>query len=106
MKRRHIYKQLQFISNATVLEEGDRFRLIRKGVLVISIVFFLLLLWSAFASINEVAITVGQIQPYDKSYPIQHLEGGIIDEVYVHNDQKVKEGDPLIKMDPIHAQSQ
>jgi len=106
MKRQNNYKQLQFISSATLLEEADRFRIIRKSMISISVTFLCLLLWSAFVPLNEVAATTGQIQPAGKSYPVQHLEGGIIKNIYVHNDQYVKQGQPLVKMDPINAQAQ
>ncbi|MBT5241346.1 MAG: HlyD family type I secretion periplasmic adaptor subunit [Rhodospirillaceae bacterium] len=57
------------------------------------------LLWSAFADLDEVAIAQGEVVPQGRVKTIQHLEGGIIDELFVRDGDTVREGTPLVQMD-------
>ncbi|MDG2243039.1 MAG: HlyD family type I secretion periplasmic adaptor subunit [Rhodospirillaceae bacterium] len=57
------------------------------------------LLWSAFADLDEVAIAPGEVVPQGRVKTIQHLEGGIIDELFVRDGDTVREGSPLVQLD-------
>lgn len=57
------------------------------------------LLWSAFADLDEVAIAPGEVVPQGRVKTIQHLEGGIIDELLVRDGDTVREGTPLVQLD-------
>ena len=57
------------------------------------------LLWSAFADLDEVAIAQGEVVPQGRVKTIQHLEGGIIDQLFVRDGDTVREGTPLVQMD-------
>ncbi len=59
----------------------------------------LFLLWSLFAHLDEVAIAPGEVVPQGRVKTIQHLEGGIIDELYVREGDTVREGTPLVQLD-------
>ncbi|MCP5364569.1 MAG: HlyD family type I secretion periplasmic adaptor subunit [Hyphomicrobiales bacterium] len=58
-----------------------------------------LLVWSVFARLDEVALAGGEVVPQGKVKVIQHLEGGIIDAILVHEGMRVRAGDPLVRLD-------
>lgn len=58
--------------------------------------------WVAFAPLDEVVRGVGRIVPQSHTQLIQHLEGGIVDEILVREGQVVKHGQPLFRL---HDQS-
>ncbi len=55
--------------------------------------------WSLFAHLDEVAIANGEVVPEGKVKVIQHLEGGVVRDIYVQDGAEVKEGAPLIQLD-------
>lgn len=59
----------------------------------------LFLLWSAFASLDEVAVAPGEVVPQGRVKTIQHLEGGIIDELFVRDGDTVRANTPLVQLD-------
>ena len=48
--------------------------------------------------IRELAIAPGQIVPRGDIRAVQHLEGGIIAEIYVNPGAMVRAGDPLLRL--------
>ncbi|NKB45104.1 MAG: hypothetical protein GKS03_12605 [Alphaproteobacteria bacterium] len=71
-------------------------RLVAYGIMGLLGMF---LLWSAFADLDEVAIAPGEVVPQGRVKTIQHLEGGIIDELFVRDGDTVRLGTPLVQMD-------
>ncbi len=57
------------------------------------------LVWANFAELDEVAIAPGEVIPKGQVKVIQHLEGGIIKQIYVTEGQRVSRGDPLVQLD-------
>ncbi|WP_404378321.1 HlyD family type I secretion periplasmic adaptor subunit [Caenispirillum salinarum] len=55
--------------------------------------------WSALAELDEVSVASGEVVPRSKVKVIQHLEGGIITDIYVPEGAVVKSGDPLLQLD-------
>ncbi len=64
---------------------------------VIAVVMFIT--WANFALIDEIARGDGEIIPSGENQMIQNLEGGIVEEILVHEGQEVKKGQILIKID-------
>lgn len=60
-----------------------------------------LLIWSVLAPINAAVVANGRIVVEGSREVIQHLEGGIIAEVFVQEGEVVKSGDPLIRLDDV-----
>lgn len=81
-------------------------RLMLKGGGVI--VFFLmgLSLWSFFAPIESAVIAQGLVSVDSSRKTIQHLEGGIVEEILVHDGDKVQAGDVLIRLQDTYQISQ
>ena len=59
----------------------------------------LLFLWSCFAMLDEVATATGEVVPEGKVKLVQHLEGGIVREIFVHEGSIVKSGQTLVQLD-------
>lgn len=55
--------------------------------------------WSNFAKLDEVAVTPGEVIPLGKSKVIQHLEGGIVQEIHIKEGDVVKAGQTLMQLD-------
>jgi adhesin transport system membrane fusion protein len=62
--------------------------------------FFILLLWSAFAVLDEVTRGEGKVIPSRQIQILQSMDGGIISEILAREGQTVKAGDLLLKVDP------
>ncbi|APD89101.1 secretion protein HylD [Alteromonas mediterranea] len=72
-----------------------------KGLLyLVSIVLFLLVVWSYFAEIDEVAKGDGKVIPSQQLQVLQSYDGGIVQDILVTEGQTVKAGQVLLKVDP------
>lgn len=79
----------------------------RDHILLYSIAVLLLifLIWANFTSLQEVARGVGRVIPSSQTQVIQNLEGGIIDEFLVKKGDVVQEGQVILRMRNVQAQS-
>ena len=68
------------------------------GFLIIILFFGGLAGWSFFFPFEGAIIANGLVQVYGEKQVVQHLEGGIIDEIYVMEGDRVLQGDLLIKL--------
>ncbi|MDG1286244.1 MAG: HlyD family type I secretion periplasmic adaptor subunit [Rickettsiales bacterium] len=68
-------------------------------------VFGFLGLWAAFAPLASAAIAPGKIILSGNKKTIQHLEGGIVEEIYVREGQTIKAGQPLIRLNETAARA-
>ncbi|MEE9102043.1 HlyD family type I secretion periplasmic adaptor subunit [Pseudomonas nitroreducens] len=71
----------------------------RLGLAIVGVTFGLFGTWAAFAPLDGAVYAPGvvTVQTYRKT--VQHLEGGIVKEVLVHDGNIVKRDDPLIVLD-------
>lgn len=71
----------------------------RVGYAIVIVVFGLFGTWAAFAPLDSAAYAPGvvTVQTYRKT--VQHLEGGIVKDVLVHDGDIVKKGDAVIVLD-------
>jgi len=65
----------------------------------IMILLAVLMGWSYFAKLDEVAVANGEVVPQGKVKTVQHLEGGIVQEIFVADGDTVRDGDPLVQLD-------
>ncbi|WP_102225783.1 HlyD family efflux transporter periplasmic adaptor subunit [Acidimangrovimonas sediminis] len=63
------------------------------------------ILWSAFATVDDVTQGEGRVIPLSRQQTIQSLEGGILSKLMVQEGEQVKPGQILVKMDPTQARS-
>ena len=71
----------------------------RKGLFVLGVGFGGFLLWAGLAPLDEGVPTQGMVTLDTKRKSVQHLSGGIVQEVFVQEGQQVKEGQTLLRLD-------
>ncbi len=72
---------------------------LRAGWGIIALVFGGLIAWSVFAPFEGAVLTSGQISVASNQQAVQHLEGGIVREIYVRESDAVTEGQKLLSLD-------
>ena len=80
------------------LEEGAPPALTRAALAIFSGLVIALLIWSNIAQVRERSIAYGEIAPYGSTREAAHLEGGIVEDVFVTPGQTVEEGAPLARL--------
>lgn len=74
-------------------------------VLVSMIAGTSLVVWADLAKVDIIVRTEGRIVPAGKSQIVQHLEGGIVRTILVHEGEVVKAGQALMELSDIQARS-
>lgn len=80
------------------LEDGRPPKTFDAALYIICGLLVALLIWACLSQIREVAIAPGEISPAGSVHAIQHLEGGIVEEILVRAGQVVAEGAPILRM--------
>lgn len=78
----------------------------RRGVIVIAIALGGFLAWSTLAPLTEGVVAMGTVVVDTEHKTIQHLEGGIVENLYVREGSDVKAGDVLIELSETQNRSQ
>ncbi|MFM2054104.1 MAG: hypothetical protein RL456_2141 [Pseudomonadota bacterium] len=76
-------------------------RIVRAAVLVV----VGLIVWAAFAEIDEVTKGEGRVIPSRQLQVVQSLDGGVVSEILVKEGQQVEAGQLLLKIDETRATS-
>jgi hypothetical protein len=61
--------------------------------------------WGFYAPLASAAIAPGVVSPDSSRKTIQHLEGGIVQEILVTEGDRVEKGDLLMRLSPVQAQA-
>ncbi len=96
-------RQARHLAQAVQLEESGTAPLVRYTMFASSLAVLLFVLWASLTHIDEVAIAEGEVIPTGSIQNIQHLEGGIVEEVLIREGQLVDEGQPLVRLSPAQA---
>ncbi len=73
-----------------------------SGVIVILIIFVGGGAWASLTKIAGAVIAPGVFGVESKIKTVEHLEGGIVEEIFVRNGDVVEAGDPLVRLDDTH----
>jgi adhesin transport system membrane fusion protein len=81
------------------LEAGARYSVWRRVAWTLVLATGAVVVWAYFAELEEVAVAQGEVVPQGQIKVIQHLEGGIIGEIFVTEGMPVSVGQPLLQLD-------
>ena len=71
----------------------------RFGVLLFVALFGFGGIWASSAPIDGAALAPGQVMVRTYSKVVQHLEGGIINDIFVENGESIEQGEPILNLD-------
>lgn len=75
------------------------------GYTIIILTFGVMGGWAAVAPLNRGVVAQGVVMVEDNRKVVQHLEGGIVNEILVREGQAVTEGQVLLRLSPVQAGS-
>lgn len=75
----------------------------RLIALVIFLTFGVFALWGSLAQLDSGAIAPGEIIPSGRTRTVQHLEGGIVRSILVHEGERVVAGQLLMQLEDVQA---
>jgi len=92
-------QDLNYVSSASaaVLLQSPRGAQSLLVVITACVLFFII--WASFAQVDEFTRGEGRVIPSQQVQIIQNLEGGILDELFVSEGQRVERGQPLLRID-------
>ncbi|MCZ6859156.1 MAG: HlyD family type I secretion periplasmic adaptor subunit [Alphaproteobacteria bacterium] len=93
-------RQLRYLSQAEILEELGPSNLSKAVILFLAALVIGSVAWAATAKIQQTSKAVGEIVPRGPIHTVQHLEGGIVQEVLVKEGELVEAGDTLVRLAP------
>ncbi len=99
-KRRLSIDQKDFLPAELEILESPPSPAGRWTMALICLFFVIALAWSVIGKIDVVASATGKIVPIGQSKTVQSLESGLVTKIYVKNGAAVKQGDPLLELDP------
>lgn len=91
------------LTQSIALEESVVPKLMHTGIVLIGAIMLLFTIWSAFARVEEISVATGQVVPSGYIQDIQHPDGGIVQEILVHDGDMVEKGAPLVRLDATNA---
>lgn len=81
------------------LEDGAPPQIYSRLLYGLTLTTVALLVWASIGEIREVANTVGDIKPTGNIMAVEHLEGGIVQELMVREGDFVTAGQPLARLE-------
>ncbi len=89
------YEFMQSLSSAMLEQTPSKVSRVIKIWLFATAAF---IIWASLAQIDEITRGNGDVIPYGQNKIIQNLEGGIVEQILVHEGEQVKKGDTIIKL--------
>lgn len=89
----------KYLSRATLLEESGPPTSSITTIRVIVVIVFTMIIGSCIMNIDETSVAQGEVVPATSVQPVQHLEDGIVQEVFVKDGDSIKKGEPLLQLD-------
>lgn len=96
-------RQSRHLAQAVVLEESGTSGLVRFTMLVASATTAAFVVWAALTDVPEIASAEGQVIPSGQVQSIQHLEGGIVQDIVVKEAEIVEAGQVIVRLNPAQA---
>ncbi|VAW17210.1 hypothetical protein MNBD_ALPHA09-1245 [hydrothermal vent metagenome] len=80
------------------MEDGTVPGVVRNLLSLVLVLILAVIIWASFAEVRELAITEGTLVPSGSETVVEHLEGGIVEQVLVTEGQLVEIGAPLMRL--------
>lgn len=87
------------MNSSTIVAQNDR--LIRTIIIILLCAGSTFVAWSYFSTLDAASIAQGTVVVESKRKAVQHLDGGIISDVFVKEGQHVDTGTPLIQISDV-----
>src|SRR5271168_3527135 len=88
------------LTQPLVLEHGRPPRVLVATLFTISGFVIATVVWASMTRVREVTIAQGQIVPRGQVQTVQHLEGGIVAEIFVKEGSRVRAEEPIVRLRP------
>ena len=75
------------------------------GIIIIAVTFGVFGIWAAFAPLGSAVIAHGELTADSNLQTVQHLEGGLISRILVHEGDHVQAGQTLFQLDPVQTEA-
>lgn len=99
-------RQLRHLSQSVILEEVGPPNILRLLLLTITLSIFAFIVWTSVTTLKETTKASGEVVPSSSVMSVQHLEGGIISKILVHEGDLVEKGAILARLDPTSSFAQ
>lgn len=106
MTKEKLDRKLEHLLLSTKLEDMAAPSYIKTSLAAVFFTFLCLFAWAYFSSINEITPAPGTVIPLGRIQSIQHLEGGIIQDILKRNDEVVTKGTTIISLNKEQVQSE
>jgi adhesin transport system membrane fusion protein len=93
------------LTQPLMLEDGRTPRILSRTLYTICGFILTLILWGSVSEVREITLAPGQIVPSGQVHTVNHLEGGIVAELMVHEGDRVMEGQPIMRLEPVAVAS-
>ena len=100
VEKREIHDDSDYMADAEWAMAEQKLRGSRIAVLLTCAAVLALIVWAAFAPLDEVTRGEGKVIPSRQVQVMQSLDGGIVSEILVREGEQVKSGQLLLKVDP------
>ena len=104
MEPKELSENKSLVASASgVLEDTERYdpglsSPKKVGMIIFIVIFGFCGSWAAFAPIDGAAVANGFVNVRSYSKVVQHLEGGIISDIFVENGARVQGGQPILEL--------
>ncbi len=78
-------------------------RFLRWALIAMGVFAAIFLIWGFVAPLSKAAIAPGIVQVEGRRRTVQHLEGGIVSEILVRENMRVRKGQPLMRLDTVQS---
>lgn len=79
---------------------------VRLGLLALGVTFVFLLAWASLAPLRSAVVANGRLVAASQNKTVEHLDGGLIEEILAHDGDRVGSGQVLLRLDPRPLQIQ
>jgi len=78
-------------------------KVVRIALIAVAAFVAIFVIWGFVAPLSKAAIAPGIVQVEGRRRTVQHLEGGIVSEILVRENMRVRKGQPLMRLDTVQS---